>query len=116
MLSSNNRVSSAITRYDERVAKLNGVGLNGKPVDSLHEAMRLTHRDFVDYQYVQAQGHALGIISPAEAQTIYLALGGEVYHPDWSSGTSIGAKTAITQFISEILEAIRKRRGFGIPG
>jgi len=106
-----NRIADLIGRYETRIEKLNGVGLNGRPVESLHEDMKLSMYEFVQFQNMQASAHAQGIISTDEAQTIYIALGGEEYHPDWPEGTSLATKTAITQTMMELIERRIKAQG-----
>ena len=98
-----NRIADLIGRYETRIAKLNGVGLDGRPVDRVHDEMKLSLDEFVQYQNLQAQAHAQGILTPAEAQTVYLALGGEGFNPDWPTGTSLGTKVAITHLMGELL-------------
>lgn len=59
------------------------------------------------YQETQAWAHASGIISQADAQIVYAALG-EVYSASnggWAAGTDLATKVAVTQLIGELLEA-----------
>jgi hypothetical protein len=107
-----NRIADLIGRYEARIAGLNGVGVDGRPVDSLHDEMKLSMDEFVQFQNMQASAHAQGIITTEEAQTVYIALGGECFNPDWPEGTSLGTKTAITQLMLELIERrVKGRRG-----
>lgn len=98
-----NRITGLIERYEERIEKLGGVGLDGRPTDSLHDEMRLTMSEFVKYQELQASAHASELITTDEAMTVYRALGGESFNPDWPKGTSLGTKVAITQLMGELV-------------
>ena len=98
-----NRIADLIGRYETRIAKLNGIGLDGRPLDRMHDEMKLAPDEFVQYQNLQAQAHAEGVLTTDEAQTVYIALGGEVFNPDWPDGTSLATKTAITQLMGELL-------------
>jgi hypothetical protein len=105
-----NRIADLIGRYETRIAKLNGVGLDGRPVESLHEDMKLSFEEFHQYQNMQASAFAQQLLTTEEAQTIYIALGGEEYHPNWPEGTSLATKTAITQTMMGLLERRIKGR------
>lgn len=108
-----NRIAAAIARMQKRLDDMggeeNGVGLNGKPLKSLHETNRLSFEDFQGYQNAQALAHATGLISAEEAQIVYTALGGEVFHPDWAKGTSLATKMVVTQLIGELLKRQARR-------
>ena len=105
-----NRIADLIGRYETRIEKLGGVGLDGRPLETMHEEMKLSMDEFVQYQNLQAGAHAQGIITTEEAQTVYIALGGECFNPDWPEGTSLGTKTAITQVMMELIERRIKGR------
>jgi len=107
-----NRIADLIGQYEARIEKLGGVGLDGRPLETMHEEMKLSMAEFVQFQNLQAGAHAQGLITTEEAQTVYISLGGESFHPDWPEGTSLGTKTAITQFMMELIERrIKGRRG-----
>ena len=102
-----NRIKDLIGRNEARIEKLggeNGIGLNGKPLALQHDAMKLIMSEFIQFQILQASAHAQGILSTAEAQTIYIALGGERFQPNWPKGTSLATKVAITQIMGELLQ------------
>jgi hypothetical protein len=98
-----NRIEACIERYEERIRKQGPVGLNGVPVESLHESNALSFQEFVDFQSLQSRAHASGKITTAEASTVYASLGGEVYRGDWPEGTSLATKVAINQLMAELL-------------
>lgn len=98
-----NRVTACISRYETRIANLNGVGLNGQSLEVLEESQALAFQDFVGYQNAQAAAFASGKLTQEEAQTVYLALGGEAYQGDWPEGTPLATKIAITQLVGELL-------------
>ena len=67
--------------------------------------------EFIQFKNQQASDHAQGLLSTAEAQTIYIALGGETFQPNWPKGTSLATKSAITQIMGELLErSIKTKR------
>ena len=107
-----NRIADLIGQCETRIEKLGGVGVDGRPLEAMHDEMKLSMAEFVQYQNLQAGAHAQGLITTAEAQTVYIALGGEAFHPDWPEGTSLGTKTAITQLMLELIERrVQGRRG-----
>ena len=107
-----NRIADLIGRNEARIADLNGVGVDGRPVESLHDEMKLSLEEFVQFQNMQASAFVQGLLTTEEAQTVYIALGGECFSPDWPEGTSLGTKTAITQVMLELIERrVKGRRG-----
>ncbi len=103
VIATGNRVEAAIERYEVRIKALNGVGLDGRKVSDVEAGMALTFDDFFQYQQLQALAHATGKLTPDEAQTIYLALGGEGFHGDWPVGTRLAVKLVVTQLMGELL-------------
>ena len=107
-----NRVADLIGRYEIRIEKLggeDGIGLDGRPVAKLHDDMALTWNEFRQFQNLQAESHAQGLLSIDEASIIYHALGGESFSPNWAPGTSVATKTAITQIMGELIQRRIKR-------
>jgi hypothetical protein len=108
-----NRVQMAISRYEAKIAGLNGVGLNGTPLDDFEAGLKLSFEDFVGYQNAQSQAFVTGRISAEEAMTIFQALGGDGFHGDWPKGTTLATKVAITQVVGElILKPVKKATGY----
>ena len=99
-----NRITVAISRNEAKLKSMNGIGLNGKSIDSLHESMALSFDDFFGYQNAQAAAFASGKLTFEEAQTVYAALGGESFACDWPTGTSLSTKLVITQLMCELLK------------
>ena len=100
-----NRVITAIERCETKLRTqfADGVGLNGKPIDSLHEGMALSFADFTGYQGAQSRAYASGKLTADEANTIYQALGGDVFAGDWPESTSLAVKLVVTQVVGELL-------------
>lgn len=102
-----NRVEDYIARAQKRIDAFggeSGMGMNGKPIASLHETNALTLADFLAFQNLQASAHVMGRITTEEAMTVYHALGGEAFIGDWPKGTSLATKIAITRLMGELLE------------
>ena len=103
VVATGNRVTAAIGRAEARIKALNGVGLNGKSLSQVDKDDTLALDEFVAYQNAQALAHATGKLTTEEAQTVYMALGGESYHGDWPKGTSLAGKIVVAQLMGELL-------------
>lgn len=100
-----NRVEAAIERYRAKIKALDGVGLNGTPIDAaFEEKQALTFEEHFQYQTLQSHAFASGKLSFAEAQTIYLALGESMSanNGGWRPHVDLAAKIAITQLMGEL--------------
>lgn len=98
-----NRVVASIARMEERIKELNGVGLNGKPLDEFRKEKHLDMGEFVSYQNLQARAFSSGLLNMEEATTIYNILGGEVFKGDWPDGTSLASIIVVEQVMGELL-------------
>lgn len=95
-----NRIAEAIERIKPKVE-----ALDTEARERMEETSQLVGTDHFDYQQVQAQAHAAGKITTAEAQIIYMALG-EYQSPDndgWTEDTDLATKIVVTQIIGELL-------------
>ena len=93
-----NRIAARITALLPRVAEL-----STEKRHTLDATLTLDASEYVAYQNLQAQAHASGRITSAEAQTVYVAL------TEWDStntATSAGttARIVVTQLMRELLE------------
>ena len=100
-----NRIVAAIAAREAKLRDkfADGIGLNGEPIDDLHETLEISWQDFVGFQGAQARAHVSGRITSDEAATIYAVLGGEVYRDGWPDGTSLATKLVITQVMGELI-------------
>ena len=104
-----NRILAAIDRLDNRIKSMNGIGLNGSRIEDMKTDITL--EEFVAYQNAQAMAHASGRLTTDEAQTIYIALGGEQYHEasgGWAPDATLAAKIIVTQVMGELMGINRK--------
>lgn len=102
-----NRIETSIATHSERIAGLNGVGLNGKPLSEVEEELTLRFEEFVAFQNEQARAHAGGLITSDEAMTVYRLLGGESHAGDenygWPKGVTLAQKMVVTNLMGELM-------------
>lgn len=69
--------------------------------------MDVTFDEHYQYQNIQAEMHAGGILPTDAAQIIYTALGeiGSAKNGGWAAGTDLATKVVVTQVIGELLKA-----------
>lgn len=101
-----NRIEAAAARRRAQLAT--GLKTDGTPITvslaAIEKEQDLTHIEWFGYQNAQARAHATGKLSTAEAQTIYMALGGEVMSTSgWSSSTDLALKLTIVQVMGELM-------------
>lgn len=108
MIGDDNRILQAARRLQERLDT--GVKPDGSPItgdlEALEESLDLDALETFAYQSAQARAHATGKLTTAEAQTIYLALGGEGFGrtaSGWADGVSLALKVTITNLMAELL-------------
>tara|TARA_Y100000310_G_C20528134_1_gene737092 strand:+ start:728 stop:1063 length:336 start_codon:yes stop_codon:yes gene_type:complete len=108
-----NRILDAAARQERRIQgrKDAGTDLQGQPIgpslEKLDETMAVSFADHFQFQTLQAHAHAGGRISPAEAMTVYTALG-ETRSSDnggWQPHVTLPMKVVITQVMKELLGA-----------
>ena len=95
-----NRLTVAIEKMAIRLD-----ALDQDAIDRLTENCAVDFADHAAYQDRQALAHATGKITPAEALTIYNALG-EIGCEDnggWAAETPLATKIIVTQIIGELL-------------
>jgi hypothetical protein len=56
------------------------------------------------YQQLQAEAHAMGRLTTAEAQTIYVALGDPPGVNGWSEVADLATKLVVTEVLMELLQ------------
>ena len=96
-----NRVSAAIERTMPKVWALNEA--KRKALDA---NCAVTFDEHFAYQNAQARAHASGLLTPEEAQIIYMALGevGSEANGGWASETDTTTKVVVTRLVGELLE------------
>lgn len=104
MLTTENRVLAYAESVRARIAT--GKKPDGSPMGDLarlDRGMALTTAEWVAYQNAQARAHATGKLTASEAQTVYIALGGEVPSATgWAEGVDLAMKITITRLIGEL--------------
>lgn len=108
-----NRIAAAIGRTREKLAaseRLDGTGpLDPTALPALEAGLANSTSDWVAYQKAQSTAHAMGVISTDEAQTIYIALGGEAPGPGgWAEHADLATKVVVTNVLAELV-ALRLR-------
>lgn len=77
---------------------------DGSPITAdlseLERTLALSPIEVVAFQNAQARAHATGVLSTAEAQTVYTAIG---EGGDWAPGTDLALKVTITNLMSELM-------------
>lgn len=89
-----NRIAEAINR----------TRANPKLGNIPESELDITFREHFAYQNTQAQAHAAGRLTTAEAQVVYRALG-EIHggNGGWSAGTDVATKVVVTRLMGELL-------------
>jgi hypothetical protein len=102
-----NRIEAAIARTRPKVEALDDFKRT-----ALDKGCAISFSEHAAYQDAQAQAHASGIITPAEATIMYVALGeiGSTSNGGWSAGTDTTTKIVVTQIVGELLERRITRR------
>ena len=81
-------------------------------VQAANESMAITPSEHFEYQRMQSQAFALGVITLDEAQTVYRALG-ETCNPSknggWKAHVNCALKVTITKFIGELAGPLVKK-------
>ena len=99
-----NRIVDGIINAEKKIENLNGIGLNGTPIDELD--VSLSFEEFFAFQTAQSQAFASGRLTEDEAQLIYNSLGGEIHSSEedgWPKETSLATKLVITQVCAELM-------------
>ena|SRR3990167_4017003 len=96
-----NRISAAIERTMPKVW-----ALDEEKRKQLDVNCAIDFQEHFAYQNAQARAHAMGLLTPEEAQIIYLALGeiGSEANGGWAQGTDTTTKVVVTRLIGELLE------------
>lgn len=73
----------------------------------LERSMDNTLAEFAAFQGLQSRAHLMGVLTTAEAQTIYVALGGEAPAANgWASDTDLATKLIVTQVLHELMRTV----------
>ncbi len=96
-----NRVADAIA-----AVRVNLGDLPEEKVANVNETLALGFVEHFEFQEQQARAHVSGLLSSAEAQTIYVALGehGSAANGGWAAGVDVATKYAVTYIIGMLLE------------
>ena len=95
-----NRIEAAIERTMPKVW-----ALDEAKKAALEKNCAITFEEHFAYQNAQARAHAMGILTPEEAQVVYMALGevGSEANGGWAQGTDTTTKVVVTRMIGELL-------------
>ncbi len=78
--------------------------------ETVKRKLDLTLAEFCKYQDEQAMAHAGGKITLEEAQTVYVALGGETFGSDggWPRETDLATRIVVTKLVHELMSMRRE--------
>ena len=97
-----NRVQAHIENLRAKTATI-----DADKLAALDKSMAVDSSEHFAFQEAQARAHAEGLLSPDEAQIVYLALGesGSDANGGWAEDTDVETKTTVTILIRELLSA-----------
>lgn len=99
-----NRLAS---RIEETRIKLDA--LEPAKREALEETLEISFEEAFEFQQLQAQAHAAGIITPEEAMVIYASIGESA--AGWKAHTDLATKIVVTLTAEELLKRrIAERR------
>ena len=103
-----NRIEAHATQVRKVIDS--GVKPDGDPIgdlEALDRELAVSFLEHAKFQDLQAEAHALGILSTEEAQTVYVALGevGSSKNGGWAAGTDLALKVSVTELMKELLHA-----------
>lgn len=95
-----NRVTEHIEKLRPRVEALTEEQRTG-----LDGSLAVAFDEHFAYQQAQAHAHAMGKLSPDEAQVIYVALGevASATNGGWAANTDLATKVTVTKIVGELL-------------
>lgn len=108
-LTADNRVLRSIEATRRAIAsgeKQDGSGpIDPASLAPLEASLAVTFEEHFAYQNAQARAHALGRITTAEAQTVYVALGevGSDENGGWAAGTDLATKVVVTNLMLQLV-------------
>ena len=85
--------------------KIDGSGPIEADLTALEADQNLTFTEWFAFQEAQARAHATGVLRTDEAQTVYVALGGEAMPPEtgWAEDVDLALKVTITTLIGQLM-------------
>jgi len=88
-----------------RKIKMKLDALNEDELNQMDAHMAIDFDEHFQFQSIQAQYHALGVLSPEAAQIIYVALGEHHNRRNggWATDCNTATKCAITKLMQELL-------------
>lgn len=109
-MSERNLVAAAIEALREQIAT--GLKPDGTPMGDLEHldaSLALDIGELFAYQEAKSRAQVMGVLTTAEAMTIYAALGGEYggneSNGGWDSGADLATKVVVTQVMGELIAA-----------
>lgn len=74
--------------------------------EQLDKNLAVDFSEHFQYQQLQAEAHAMQLLSPEAAMIVYNALGevGSDENGGWASGTDLPTKVVVTQLMAELLK------------
>ncbi len=87
--------------------KADGSGPVGD-LGKLDAELAISGTELFAFQSAQARAHVLGVLSTEEAQTVYVALGGDyggsAANGGWDEGADLALKVTITNLMGQLIE------------
>lgn len=80
--------------------------LDSDTYEQLDKNLAVDFDEHFQYQQLQAEAHAMQLLSPEAAMIVYNALGeiGSDENGGWASGTDLPTKVVVTQLMAELLK------------
>ena len=100
-----NRITKYAAMVQDKIDALDGVGLDGTPLDVAERGLDITMGERVAYQNAQATAHVTGKLSTDEAHAVYMAIGesGTSKNGGWARDTSYAMKITVTNLVGQLL-------------
>lgn len=105
-------MENRVTAHAKKIQSLIDAGGKDGALDTpeklqnFSDAMDLDSFEFFAFQQAQAQAHVSGKLTTDEAQTVYIALGGEVQSGDpsgWPATTPLAMRVTITNLMGQLV-------------
>ena len=103
-------ISNVSDRFDRAIGNMTDklARLSEEKRQELEKSLDLDDMEMITYQNWQAEAHAMGLITPEEAQFLYASLGGEMPSSSAWNKLNLGKKVFITQLMGEIGKKLGK--------
>lgn len=100
-----NRITKYAAMVQGKIDALDGIGLDGTPLDIAERDLDISHMERAAYQNAQARAFAMGRLTKDEAMTVYRAIGevGTSKNGGWAADTNYAMKATVTNLIGQLL-------------